>query len=380
MRRIGGQFNSSNEDKAGNHTSVVHCRSCCRGLLLSTYCRNERAFRKAGQGEMKPGQKYQAKLFFVWRRLMLRSTPAMKKALISARPAHPCLTRPPAAGFKDGYNEIVREGGGHGRQAVDGMMDFGVHRLRQGERFHDILHKETAWLLLNGTAKVALGATRAQVARQSLLDEGPSVLHGAPGEEIVIEALSGGCEWIVIRTSNTRMKGTRFYPHDDFTSEVRGVGLAQGACRRLVRTVFDYSTRSDSNLVLGEVVNLPGRWSSYPPHHHPQPEIYHYRFGPVQGYGHAELSEDVLKVREGDTVVIPGGLDHGQVAAPGYAMYYLWVVRHLPRRPYKGFVVSADHRWVLDPSRQGWEADGLTDDRPAGPLPTGERPRRSPRS
>ena len=53
-------------------------------------------------------------------------------------------------------------------------------------------------------------------------------------------------------------------------------------------------------------------------------------------------------------MLIPGGLDHAQVSAPGYGMYYLWVVRHLPRRPYRGFTFSPEHRWLLDPAQQGW--------------------------
>jgi 5-deoxy-glucuronate isomerase len=60
-------------------------------------------------------------------------------------------------------------------------------------------------------------------------------------------------------------------------------------------------------------------------------------------------------VRQGDTTKIPGGLDHAQVSAPGYGMYYLWIVRHLPRRPYKGFTFTPAHTWLLDPARQGWQ-------------------------
>ena len=33
----------------------------------------------------------------------------------------------------------------------------------------------------------------------------------------------------------------------------------------------------------------------------------------------------------------------------------LWVVRHLPGRPYQGFQFTPVHRWLLDPKQQGWQ-------------------------
>jgi 5-deoxy-glucuronate isomerase len=108
-------------------------------------------------------------------------------------------------------------------------------------------------------------------------------------------------------------------------------------------------------LVLGEVVTLPGGWSSYPPHHHPQPEIYHYRFTHPQGYGHAELGERVVKVHQFDTVKIPAGKDHAQCAAPGYGMYYSWVIRHLPQAPYTVPEFADEHRWTMEPGAPYWQ-------------------------
>jgi 5-deoxy-glucuronate isomerase len=48
-------------------------------------------------------------------------------------------------------------------------------------------------------------------------------------------------------------------------------------------------------------------------------------------------------------------VSHSQVSAPGYAMYYLWIVRHLRGNPYTGFTFTEEHRWVLDPQNQAWE-------------------------
>jgi len=270
-----------------------------------------------------------------------------------------CILRAPAKPARSACAWIVRAGRSAGRP-VDALMDFGLRRMPEGATVRETPRLETAWVLLGGRARISLGGAEVAVSRDSLFDAGPFVLHAAAGEPFAVTAGRGGCEWAIVTTPNPRQRGARLYRPEDVAAEDRGAGLAQGACRRLVRTVFDHSTRPDSNLVIGEVVNFPGRWSTYPPHHHAQPEIYHYRFTLPQGYGHAEVGEDVYKVRNGDTCVIPGGLDHSQVSAPGYGMYYLWIIRHLPRRPYRGFTFTPAHQWLLDPQQQGWSPAGLS--------------------
>jgi 5-deoxy-glucuronate isomerase len=129
--------------------------------------------------------------------------------------------------------------------------------------------------------------------------------------------------------------------------EERGEGQLDGTFHRQVRTVADGANARGWGLVFGEVVNRPGRWSSYPPHHHPQPEIY-YRFDKPHGYGHAEIGEDVYKVRSHDITLMRAGEDHAQVSAPGYAMYYLWVIRNLKDQPYDTPEFAEEHRWLLN--------------------------------
>src|SRR4030095_12227320 len=150
------------------------------------------------------------------------------------------------------------------------------------------------------------------VQRANIFDEPPTALHLGPGTPVSVRSLGADSEWAIVRTANDRRFAPRLYLPTDLKPEYRGAGLVQNACLRNVRLIFDRSTRPESNLVLGEVVNYPGRWSSYPPHHHDQPEIYHYRFTAPTGYGHAELGNDVVKIRDGDTVVIPPGRDHAQ--------------------------------------------------------------------
>lgn len=254
-----------------------------------------------------------------------------------------------AGEFDAGYTSLVDE-----RDPVLAPgLEFGIRVLAPRERMRGAADREAAWLLLSGEVDVAIDGRRERVVRRSLFEECPTTLHVAAGAEVAMEAVDR-VEWAVVRATNPHPFETRLIRPSDCARERRGRGLAQGACEREVRTVFDRTSRPESSFVVGEVLNLAGRWSSYPPHRHPQPEIYHYRFSEPQGYGHAEVGEQVFRVRSGDTLKIPAGHGHAQVAAPGYAMWYLWAVRHLDGAPYTGFETEPEHAWVLDPARAGW--------------------------
>ncbi|HEY3398648.1 MAG TPA: 5-deoxy-glucuronate isomerase [Armatimonadota bacterium] len=110
--------------------------------------------------------------------------------------------------------------------------------------------------------------------------------------------------------------------------------------RREVHNVIGANVPQAQRLVVGETFNPPGNWSSYPPHKHeiddfPEEvcleEIYYYAFNPAQGFGMQRVYTDdrtldeAYCVEEGDTVLIPRGY-HPVVAAPGYQLYYLWML------------------------------------------------------
>ncbi|MBI4183964.1 MAG: 5-deoxy-glucuronate isomerase [Proteobacteria bacterium] len=257
-------------------------------------------------------------------------------------------------GFGPGYTPIT----GLDEEEDNTGIAFGVLRLAPGEALAVAPEGETAWLLMAGRVSVGVAGGEERLARGSLFDEGPSALHVAAGEPVRLKA-ADEVELTVYAVANRRPFRPRLHRPAEVPDERRGAGQVGGTCLRLVRTIFDRSNAEpDADLVLGEVVTLPGRWSSYPPHHHPQPEIYHYRFAAPQGYGHAELGERVLKVRHYDTVKILAGLDHAQCAAPGYGMYYSWVIRHLPGDPYTVPEFAGEHRWTMEPNARYWRPRG----------------------
>lgn len=261
-------------------------------------------------------------------------------------------------GFADGFTSITR---------LDETEDntgiaLGVLKLRGGENYHETAERETAWLLMNGKATIHLDGRAVNLERRSLFDESASCIHLAAGGVVRIEAVTD-CEFTVFATANTKRFKSALYLPEDVPNEHRGAGQVGGACLRFVRTIFDGTiSPENADLVLGEVITLPGRWSSYPPHHHPQPEIYHYRFTEPQGYGHAELGETVLKVRQYDSVKIFHPADHAQCAAPGYGMYYAWVIRHLPGNRYTVPEFTEDHRWTMGDDAPFWRPVELAAD------------------
>jgi 5-deoxy-glucuronate isomerase len=96
------------------------------------------------------------------------------------------------------------------------------------------------------------------------------------------------------------------------------------------------------HLMVGETFNVPGGWSSFPPHKHDgtdgEPEleeVYTFRFDPREGFGFQAVERggapQAFVVRDGDTVGIPAGY-HPVCAAPGYRLAYCWVLSGPVRR------------------------------------------------
>lgn len=260
-------------------------------------------------------------------------------------------------GFGPGLTEITRIG----EAEDDTGIGLSALKLAAGDTLETVTDKETAWLLMEGRAAVTADDLAATFERHSLFDESASCVHVAAGSRVTI-ACETDVEFTVYTVANAKPFAARLFRPGDVPNEHRGAGQVGGACLRFVRTIFDGSTSEpNTEMVLGEVVTMPGKWSSYPPHHHPQPEIYHYRFTDPRGFGHAELGDTVLKVRPNDTVKIFGPNDHAQVAAPGYGMYYAWVIRHLPGDRYTVPEFTPEHRWTMEPDAPYWRPRGMSE-------------------
>lgn len=252
--------------------------------------------------------------------------------------------------IKEGYNPITSMDG----VGSDMLMDLGVQKILAGNSVELIdEEKETAILLLDGKVTFKWKKQEKIVERKSLLDEGCTVLHVCKGVSVVLRAVTD-VEVQIQKTTNDKEFEPKFYVPEDCVNGVFGDGQWDNTARRIVRTVFDYETAPYSNMVLGEIINLPGRWSSYIPHGHDQPEVYYYRFLRPEGFGAAFIGEDVFKIYDNSALCIPGGPTHPQAAAPGYPMWYSWMIRHLDGNPWTSRDIDERYEWLLDENVEIW--------------------------
>lgn len=256
---------------------------------------------------------------------------------------------------KRGYNEYLNMNHNEGEQT---FMDVGLLILEAGDHYGiNEPEKEVAVHLIAGEVTIAFGDKEERINRPDPFDFAPYCLLLPRGIPAAITA-HGASELYIQKTKNDRDYEPKLYTPQDIHTWARGVDELEGTMRRDVRTVFDYETRPDSHMVLGEVVNPGGKWSSYPPHHHPQPEVYFYYFEHPEGFGAAWNGDGkVYTTSHHGLLIINNDKSHQQVMAPGYPCMYIWGIRHLPDHPWeKTRIDDEEHLWLLEENPQYWKA------------------------
>lgn len=254
--------------------------------------------------------------------------------------------------LKNGYNSYFRMETSVGRLS---MMDAGILKLNKGENYTFLENdKELAVLLIEGAARFVFQKEAHDALRQNPFDFGGYCMH-VPRNTVCSIMATTFCEFYIQSTNNSNDFIAHLYTPDEISITRAGAnGELQGTMQRNICTYFDYDNAPYSNMVLGEVINWPGRWSSYPPHHHPQPEIYYYRFDKPQGFGIGFANGEIFKTDDHGMLLITDGF-HSQAAAPGYAMMYVWGIRHLPNDPWKKTRIDCpEHDWLLKKDAVIW--------------------------
>lgn len=244
-------------------------------------------------------------------------------------------------GFARGANAIVTMD-----PLSDSGMNFSSLKLDAGQKYLFNERYEFAALLMIGKVVFHYAHQSQHAERYDYFSQEPIVLHCPSGQSASVEALSD-CEILLIETKNDASFAPLLFNHGNLLElDNRGKDILEDSSYRIVRTVFDKRNRPESNLVVGEIITFQGRWSSYPSHYHDQPEIYHYRFSEPQGYAFGENGKEILRIENYDTYHIAKGQSHAHCAAPGYALYTLWFIRHLKDNPYMMPTFIKEHEWT----------------------------------
>jgi 5-deoxy-glucuronate isomerase len=219
--------------------------------------------------------------------------------------------------------------------------------------------QEAALVLLEGS--VAFDGD--PMKRTSVFEQRASAVYLPPGSSVTIDAssevelaLAATLGYALASPAGTSSAGTStgdaptvVHPEDVVVHQ-RG----KPGWQRDVHDVIAHQVPA-RRLLVGETFNEPGQWSSFPPHKHDggdgEPaleEVYYYRFDRPDGFGFQGVYETdgdarAVFLRHGSIVGIPRGY-HPVCAAPGYRLYYLWVLAGEHRQ----LAMHEDpaHRWL----------------------------------
>ncbi len=239
--------------------------------------------------------------------------------------------------LREGYNEIIAPG-----NADIKLIEFGVLNLRAGSSYTIPAEaKESCGVILSGRCTVkGKGFAYENVGGRRSVFDGKATSFYLPAK---VGATVTGTENVSIglARSPSDLKSAAALVTPDMVG-IRNVGRHNW--RRVCHDILPGPFKA-KHLVVGETFNPPGNWSSVPPHCHEkdnlpveslQEEVYFFKLSPAQGFGLQRMYTDdrsldvCYTIEDNDTVVLPRGY-HPVAAAPGYRLYYLWILAG-PRR------------------------------------------------
>lgn len=206
---------------------------------------------------------------------------------------------------------------------------------------------ESGVLLQSGEIEIILNKQSFDLVRTDVFTELPSFVHVSVGDKCIINA-SDDAELVVIEMANNQKFESKVYLPNTLESKHLGIKQLAGHDGRTIIDIVNYQVEPKAKIVIGEVISDQGAWSSYPPHSHEQPEMYAYKFDKPTGFGISIVGNNPTIVKDGDVTEIPGQLNHPQACAPGYKMYYVWVIRNFEDNPWTDRNYQIEHQHLLE--------------------------------
>ena len=209
-------------------------------------------------------------------------------------------------------------------------------------------HAEQVLTLLSGELQVS-GPVSAVLARRNVFEDPPVAVYVGRGQKVTVLGKKAG-ELVIVKCAAQKPGSVRIVRASD--PEVRG----KEGFRRTVYNLIDEKFPAE-RLLVGETLNQPGNWSSFPPHKHDRvargekrlQEVYFFKVQPERGFGLMHLYDyerldETYAVRNNDVVWIPRGY-HPVSAMPGHSLYYFWALAGEGRK--LKWNTDPHFRWLL---------------------------------
>jgi 5-deoxy-glucuronate isomerase len=241
------------------------------------------------------------------------------------------------------------------------LVKLEVAEIEAGQTLSFSADGEALVVILHGVVDVEVeGHTLGRAGgRASVFDGGGDSVYLPPGASLLLTAADdGSAQGVAIAIASAPLadepaaSARIISPADHRIADV-----GEGNWARQVRTILG-PEHAAGRLIVGETVNPPGNWSSYPPHKHDEhnpphevqlEEVYLFKLDPPGGFGvqilydRGPTNERASVVHDGDVAIIRSGY-HPVVAAPGYSLYYLWVMAGQGRQMMPS--LDPQHAWV----------------------------------
>ncbi|MFX0138831.1 MAG: 5-deoxy-glucuronate isomerase [Candidatus Hodarchaeota archaeon] len=232
-------------------------------------------------------------------------------------------------------------------------IQFGVLYLNKSSYSEKNLNLETVLVILKGKCSVRLKEFKLDSIgeREDVFGGKAYAVYVPPNSDFTVE--TNEKVEIAVCKAPSKLKGE---PKLITPSEVKLNIVGKDNWQRNVYDIVRDNVNAEK-LVVGETINPSGNWSSYPPHKHDEnsekevkmEEIYFFKIKPEKGFGFQRLYntdrslDETYTIENNDLVIIPKGY-HPVVAAPGYKLYYLWVLAGETRtlKPND----DPDHTWI----------------------------------
>ncbi|MFN4227664.1 MAG: 5-deoxy-glucuronate isomerase [Candidatus Ratteibacteria bacterium] len=229
---------------------------------------------------------------------------------------------------KEGYQKILSP-----ENSDLKLLSFSMIKKEEGVYEGNTEKEEKVFVITEGKCKFYVEKNLiGTMKRKNVFEEPPMAVYLPPYYEYKIE-FEKKTEICIVGCPGKGIGKPKFLNSKDI--KFRRVGE-----ETYFRNIADIITETfvAEKLLVGETINDPGNWSSYPPHKHdtnnpPEEyqleELYFFKIFPPKGFGIIRIFDDtednLFLIKNNEIVTIPKGY-HPVGVIPKHQIYYLWAL------------------------------------------------------